>query len=219
MDFTDETTNWFTNMMRNVAGYLKPRGDSSTFLNPLAGSGPVPTPVPTPTPPKREMLSPVPQGQPAPTPTPTPIPGQIPGGTDLAMNYITGLTPNGMSTESAYPALADQQFMQGITEADQLRQGLANLLLLQAFFESTGGRNSTNVFGVKPNNQAGSSFGSPREALDYQLSENVLGGGANPNMNILNTDQPLTLDDITNLYQSYNPESYYLDDLLKILGE
>lgn len=154
---------------------------------------------------------------PLPEPTPTPMPGVIPGGTDVAMNFIRSKVPNGMTEQQAFPVLGDQQFMQGVGESDQLRQGLANLLLLQAFFESTMGRNSPNIFGVKPNNQS-KKFKNPSEALQYQLGPNVLGGGANPLMNILSKREPLTLDDINALYKAYNPEGAYLKQMTGILG-
>lgn len=154
---------------------------------------------------------------PLPEPTQPPPVKAIPGGTDVAMNYITSKTPPGTTPIQAFPVLGDQQFMQGISEADKLRQGLANLLLLQAFFESTMGRNTPNIFGVKPQGQS-QKFATPSEALQYQLGPHVLGGGANPAMNILGTNQPLTLDDIINLYTSYNPQGAYKDQLLSILG-
>lgn len=154
---------------------------------------------------------------PLPNPTPTPAPRVVPGGTDVAMNFIRSKVPNGMTEQQAFPVLGDQQFMQGVGEADKQRQGLANLLLLQAFFESTMGRNSSNIFGVKPNNQSGK-FNTPSEALQYQLSPSVLGGGANPAMNILGTNKPLTLEDILSLYEAYNPEGAYLEQMTGILG-
>lgn len=150
------------------------------------------------------------------TPTPTPQPGELPGGTDLAMNYYQQKLPPGMTMEEAFPITADEEFMMRVAEADKLRKGLANLLLLQAFFESTGGRKTSNVFGVKPNQQS-KSFETPVEALEYQLSDKMLAGGSNPNVNILQTDRPLTIEDVENLYKSYNPSGDYLDDLISVL--
>ena len=143
---------------------------------------------------------------------------QIPQGTDQAMNYFQQKTPPGQETNQAFPVLGDQDFMAKIAEADKLRPGLGNLLLMQAFFESTLGRNTPNVFGVKPGGES-RGFESPSAALDYQLGPQVLGGGANPNMNILNSQEPLTEQDIINLYQSYDPPGAYLQDMLAALQQ
>ena len=157
--------------------------------------------------------------QPSPTtsPSPSPVPGAIQGGTDFAMDYIRSQTPQGASLENYYPALGNQGFVSGVEDADKQRQGLANLLLLQSFFESTLGKGGQGYFGAKPQGQT-ANFDDPIQALNYQLSPNVLGGGANPNMNILNTNAPLTLEDIKRLYASYNPEGAYLENLLGALG-
>jgi hypothetical protein len=174
------------------------------------GPGPRPTnPVPTSTP----------TAMPTVTPTPTSVPtsSQLPSGTGTAMDYITAKTPPGMSLEQAFPALSNEDFMTAIVEADRQRQGLSNLLLLQGFFESTLGRNTPNIFGVKPGGES-QGFASPMDALEYQLSPSVLGGGANPNMDILSSQEPLTRDDITNLYRSYDPPGLYLNNLLSALG-
>ena len=143
---------------------------------------------------------------------------QIPSGTSQAMNYFQQKTPPGQETNQAFPVLGDQDFMAKIAEADKLRPGLGNLLLMQAFFESTLGRNTPNVFGVKPGGES-RGFESPSAALDYQLGPQVLGGGANPNMNILNSQEPLTEQDIINLYQSYDPPGAYLQDMLAALQQ
>ena len=157
-----------------------------------------------------------------PTPTPTPAPSRpIPAGTDLAMNYIRSKTPNAPEDLGEYyPALKDPKFVQGVTDADKVRQGLSNLLLLQGFQESTLGRGSSNIFGVKPGGNV-SSFDSPAAALEYQLSKSVLGGGGNPNMNILNEEDmsPLTTDRVKRLYESYDPPGAYIDSLLAILTQ
>lgn len=148
-------------------------------------------------------------------------PRVIPRGTDLAMNYIRSKTPNAPEDLGEYyPALKDPEFVRGVNEADNMRQGLANLLLLQGFQESTLGRGSSNIFGVKPGGNV-SQFGSPSEALQYQLSKNVLGGGGNPNMNVLNEEDrsPLNTDRIKRLYQSYDPPGAYIDSLLEILSQ
>lgn len=147
-----------------------------------------------------------------------PVP--VPTGTDLAMNYIRSKTPNAPEDLGEYyPALADKNFVDRVNGADKIRQGLSNLLLLQGFQESTLGRGSSNIFGVKPGGNV-SKFASPADALEYQLSKSVLGGGGNPNMNVLNEEDmsPLTTDRIKRLYQSYDPPGAYIDSLLEILG-
>lgn len=164
--------------------------------------------------------------QPTPTPVPitsTPEPTAAPG-IENVISYLASNIPasSQQTPEQYYPALNDPAFMQGISEADKLRQGLASLLLLQSFNESTLGRanNGGNYFGTLPGGESSgqsSSFNSPSEALNYQLSPAVLGGGANQNMNILDENTPLTPSRVTRLYDSYNPNSPYLNDLLKVL--
>lgn len=103
-----------------------------------------------------------------------------------------------------------------VVKAEKQRPGLGALLGLQAFFESTGGRSGNNLFGTKPGGNV-SQFASLEDAIDYQLSENVLGGGANPNMNVLNEEHkgaPLTVQRVRRLYDSYDPPGAYLDALL-----
>lgn len=169
-------------------------------------------------------------GAQAPTATPTPMPQQappvpnptLPPGNDLAMEFIQNQMPQSQrgNPQAYFPALGDQNFMQGLSEADKKRQGLQNLLLLMSFFESTLGRGGNNYFGTLPGGEGSgvsSSFDSPSESLNYQLSPAVLGGGANPNMNILNTDRPISKSDIETLYQSYDPNQAYLAQMLSAL--
>lgn len=194
---------------------------------------------PTPTKPLK-VVSPIPQNAPPATNQPsTPPPGATQNGIPIqpqngpipqptavpqgqnAMAYIASQMPpsiQGSATpQDYYPALQSDQFMQQIGQADQQRQGLADLLLLQAFFESGLGRanNGNNVFGVMP--PGGQGFQSPEQAAAYQLSPAVLGGGANPNMNILSSNAPLTPQDVTQLYKSYDPASAYLQQLLSVM--
>ena len=193
-----------------------------------------PEPLPVtknPTPPQENIPqeAPVPSPTVAPsatptvTPTPSPEPTAAPG-IENVMAYLQSQMPqsNGQTPQEYYPALGNEDFMQGINEADKLRQGLASLLLLQSFNESTLGRanNQGNYFGTLPGGEGSgraSSFSSPSDALNYQLGPEVLGGGANPNMNILGENTPLTPSRVTSLYDSYNPNSPYLEELLKVL--
>ena len=150
-------------------------------------------------------------------PAPAQNPNAIPGGMDLALNYIRSQTPKSTPVEEYYPAFKDPNFLPKVQAADQQRQGLSNLLLLQAFLESTLGRGSSNIFGTKPRGQV-SSFQQPSQAVDYQLSSNVLGGGSGGKLNLLNSNQPLTREDIIALYRAYDPAGAYLNQLLPALG-
>lgn len=109
------------------------------------------------------------------------------------------------------------QFMQ--KEQEYKRPGLATLLALQSLLESTGGRanNGNNLFGALP--PGGIRFQTPQESIDYQLGPNMLGGGATPAMNILDTEGPITPDDIRDLYVSYDPPGAYLNNMLRFYGD
>jgi hypothetical protein len=147
---------------------------------------------------------------------------QVPGGTDLAMSYLKQQA-GGKEPTQYYKAFKDPNFIPKIQAAEKLRSGLGNLLLLQAFHESTLGNanNNNNIFGALPGGEGSgkaAQFQNPSDAVDYQLSPNVLGGGANPNMNVLNESTPLTLGRVKKLYKSYNPEGDYINTLLQILA-
>ncbi|MFA6069759.1 MAG: hypothetical protein WC810_14345 [Janthinobacterium sp.] len=162
-----------------------------------------------------------PQPEPTQEPSlPPPEPTAAPGTAD-AMAFLQSQIPQGQTPQEYFPPLQNQEFMDQISEADKKKQGLSNLLLLQAFFESTLGRagNGNNVFGAMPQGEGGqpASFDSPVDSLNYQMSPNVLGGGANPNMNVLGSTAPLTPSSVTSLYDSYNPNSAYLQTLLQAL--
>lgn len=149
-----------------------------------------------------------------------PPPKIIPSGTDSAFNYIRQNTfPQDTALEDYYPVLRDQNFMTDLKSQDQKRPGASNLLLMQAFLESTLGKNSSGLFGAKPGGKT-AHFASPSGALDYQVGPNMLGGGANPNMNIFNEgdNSPLTFDRLQRLYQSYDPPGAYWPKLTKAFG-
>ncbi len=164
--------------------------------------------------------------QPTPTPTSTirvtqpwhEVPNATPTPGAQGWGYVKSHIPNGQTMQQAFPALANPQFVEGVNNADKIRKGLTDLLLLQGYFESNLGRTTPNVFGVKPQGQSRTDFSSPTAALQYQLGSHVLGGGANPNMNVLGGQGPIGKNDIVNLYKSYNPESDYLKQLLAALG-
>ena len=113
--------------------------------------------------------------------------------------------------EDYYPAAKNLDY---VLSMDKKRPGAGVLGALQVFFESTGGRANSNLFGVKPMGKSGQTFKDPKEAIDYQFGPNVLGGGVANKLNILNKRNPITKDDIIGLYRSYNPEGDYLPDVL-----
>lgn len=122
-----------------------------------------------------------------------------------------------------FPVLQEELIKHIYDSTADKRPGTEYLLPLQALFESTGGRatgGSRNLFGVLPKGEGGApaQFGSFRDSIDYQLSPDVLGGGVGNKLNILGGQGPITEDDITNLYGSYNPNSPYLDQLLEMYG-
>jgi len=100
-----------------------------------------------------------------------------------------------------------------IMEKEKIRPGAGVLGALQAFYESTGGRTTSNLFGVKPSGKS-SKFANSKDAIEYQYGKNVLGGGSANRLNVLDKKEPLTADEIKTLYASYNPEGAYLSNLL-----
>lgn len=167
--------------------------------------------------------------QPSPTGVPTrgPAPMQVtntplPKGLSQSMNYLSTIVPRGTTPQDYFPALKDPTFMAGVQAADQAKPGLGNVLLLQALHESSLGRaqNGNNLFGALPGGEGSgraASFPNYAAALQYQLGPNVLGGGGNKNMNIMNEPGPLTASRLQQLYQSYNPEGSYINNMLQVL--
>jgi hypothetical protein len=167
------------------------------------------------------------------TPTPTPASAlqqavlaakdaPLPTGVDKALAYIKSLTPKSVQNlADYYPALRDPGFMQSILQADQQKPGIGNVLLLQAFHESTLGRanNGNNIFGALPGGEgnAGAQFATPEDAFQYQVGPHMLGGGANPNMDVMDESGPLTSQRLVQLYKSYNPEGAYIQQILNAL--
>lgn len=114
------------------------------------------------------------------------------------------------SLEDYYPVVKD---LDEILAKEKLRPGAGSLGALQAFFESTGGRTTPNIYGVKPGGKS-KKFNSVKEATDYQYGKNVLGGGSGGRLNILNKKEGLSESDISSFYSNYDPEGAYLGDLL-----
>lgn len=168
--------------------------------------------------------------KPNPSPTPTSAlqqavaavkDGPVPVGIAKAMAYVQSFVPKGVDPKDYYPALRDPGFIQSILQADQQKPGIGNVLILQAFHESTLGRanNGNNIFGALPGGEgnAGAQFASPAEAVKYQIGPHMLGGGANPNMNVMGESGPLTRARLIQLYKSYNPSGDYIKQLLDAL--
>jgi len=134
--------------------------------------------------------------------------------------YRDNLPPNlrnnpNYRLEEYYPAA---KYFPKMREVEQKmdKDGLAILLALQAFYETTGGRNAykNNMFGTKPRGVP-NGFRDLSESIDYQVSPNVLAGGAVPNMNILKKKGELTPQEIEVLYKSYDPPGAYTQNILK----
>lgn len=191
---------------------------ANAFRNPTPMREPevfvMPSPKPTPkVAPKPMQQRPVPQPQRV-------IPTQPVKRYEIEDFYRDNLPPSqrndpNYKLEDYYPVAKYFPKMREV-EKKYDREGLAALLALQAFFETTGGRNAhqNNMFGTKP-------FGVPNgfrdlgESIDYQVSQNVLGGGAVPAMNILNKKGALTPEEIETLYVAYDPPGAYKENILK----
>ncbi len=144
----------------------------------------------------------------------------LPTGINLAMNYLRKQA-GGQDPMQYYKALQDPNFLPKIQAAESQKPGMGNVLLMQGFHESTLGNNGTNTFGALPGGEGSgqqASFATPSDALDYQLSKNMLSGGANKNMDIMDDKNPLTFGRLRQLYKSYNPEGAYIQDLINTLS-
>ena len=169
---------------------------------PISGQSTPPTPNPT-----------------IPAPTPYSQAPELSSSMDFATN---SMPPSSTQTpEEYYPStIGNPQFMQAILDADRKRPGMGNLLIGLAMMESTLGRGSSNTFGVLPGGEgAGNnpSFPSSVDALNYQMSPAVLGGGANSNMNILQGQGPLQPSEVQSLMNSYNPSNSYTPTIMDLL--
>lgn len=146
---------------------------------------------------------------------PEPAQAQEPSSKDRLIEVIGNYAPRSQreNLEEYYPAFG---IIPSMYEAEETygRPGLGSLLGLMAFNESTFGRGTPNIFGVKPGSKS-KKFASPEEALKYQLSESVLAGGETPAMNLLAGEGEITEEDIRNLYTSYDPPGAYLDNLIE----
>lgn len=164
------------------------------------------------------IASPIPRNTQSKVPTATPTPTVNYPSSDIVRQRVMDFYRNQMPPsirntplEDYYPAAKNLDY---ILSMDKKRPGAGVLGALQVFFESTGGRANSNLFGVKPMGKSGQTFKTAKDAIDYQFGPDVLGGGVANKLNILNKRNPITQDDIIGLYRSYNPEGDYLPEVL-----
>jgi hypothetical protein len=157
------------------------------------------------------------QQQPAPEVTPPVTPTRQPnvrGVRDLYKSQLGTSNQESTNLDEYYPLLAESDYIQGL-EPTKKRPGLYELLYLMGLQESTGGRATPNAFGVKPGGDRAGQFSNVREAIDYQLSPNVFGGGVGDSLNILDSEGPITEQEIEEMIYHYNPELAYKTWLLE----
>lgn len=136
---------------------------------------------------------------------------------DVFRNQLGSANPARQDLPNYYPILKNLDLLRS-KEGEYQRPGLADLLALQALFESTGGRLSPNIFGVLPGGEDSGMrryFESIPEAIDYQLGPQVLGGGVGNKLNILGSQGEIMPEEISSLYQSYDPHGAYVDKLIE----
>ena len=223
-----------------INNYINPTPTPTTTPKTTPTPTPTTTPIPTPS-----IVNDYVNPKPTVTPAPTPTPMISPNLTEVENNQMNGVVdyyrkrrPD-VKAEEWYPMWNDIPYMYQ-KEQELKRPGLGTLLALIPIWESNGGRNpktgeiDTRVDNGKPNRNVYRAliggekkkiqpeFNTYREAIDYVLSENMFGGGANENMNILKNKGPITTDEIKKLYKSYNPTGDYvrplLDEYSKITG-
>lgn len=162
--------------------------------------------------------------------TPNPVPTNVPVMSRNAAEvlkrvqdvYRSHMPASSQNTplEQYYPIAS--QLPAIVNRGESLRPGAGALAAIQAFYESTGGRGGGNYWGILPGGEGNPGSGGHIQAmpiedqLAYLFGPHALGGGANPNMNILNEgdSSPLNNARIYKLYQSYNPSMDYLPGLL-----
>ena len=134
---------------------------------------------------------------------------------EVFQNKLGPKDPGRADLNAYYPILANEPLLRQ-REQELQRPGLADLLALISFYESTGGRASPNIFGVQPGGEQGlgAYFGSIPESVDYQLGPNVLGGGVGGSLNLLGRQGEVTPEEVAGIYPSYDPHGAYIDKLL-----
>lgn len=212
----------FDKIIKRISGRTQPTGGETTddFISPIprseeikrrTESGGIASPLPD------EPLE-----QPDEQLTPEDIavkeakPAGFPEAEQVALavkDFYSKQVPEGADIQEYFPIAEYLDDM--VYEAEKKRPGAGALMALQGFYESTGGRATKNLFGVKPGGKT-KQFSNLEDAIDYQLSPSVLASPRNKNMNVLDEDkdEPLTVDRIRRLYDSYDPPGAYLDSLL-----
>lgn len=139
---------------------------------------------------------------------------------ELYKDQLGSAVRESTNLDEYFPVMGELDYIHNKTYRE--REGMAELLALQALFESTGGRSSNynNLFGAKPGGEGneGAKFEKLSDSVDYQLGEHVLGGGATENMNILADKKALDEEAIRRLYASYNPQGAYLETLISMFN-
>lgn len=140
---------------------------------------------------------------------------------DVYKNQLGPAVRDTTDLQDYFPILQEELLKYMYDTTADKRPGTEYLLPLQALFESTGGRatkGTRNLFGTLPQGEGGapSQFGSFKESIDYQLGPSVLGGGVGGKLNILQGEGPITEDEIVKMYESYNPNSPYRDQMLEM---
>ena len=152
-----------------------------------------------------------------PKPTPTPAPNLMLSNID---KYLSSSMPASQRANTPlsqyYPAYSKVADLAQKTEDKYQRPGFKTLALHTGFNESTLGRSSNttpnNIFGFKP--PGGSKgYASVEDAFQSYVDHlRGLKGGLYP---ILKGKGKITKEEVKKLYQNYNPEGAYLQDLLK----
>lgn len=141
---------------------------------------------------------------------------------DLYRNQLGTAVRDSTDLPDYFPILQEPVLKHMYDSTISQRPGTEYLLPAQALYESTGGRatgGSRNLFGTLPQGEGGapSQFQSFTDSIDYQLSPNVLGGGVNDSLNILKGEGAISEEELRRIYESYNPNSPYIDDLIQMI--
>lgn len=165
-----------------------------------------------------EVISPVPTGpSPTPMPTPTPTPS-------MTVDKYMQDQAHGADLNSYYPAYPMVSTKSAEMETQYEKPGLADLMKLVGFFESTMGRHvgkPYNYWGMAPTSDKFQGYGSDIEAAD-RWGQAMSGQRYNFYPILSNPGAPITAEDIDRMYSNYeghsnyNPERVYADKLKDI---
>ncbi len=154
-----------------------------------------------------QMKNFIPQQTAPPEPTYTP---NEQGVRDLYKSQLGTSNQETTNLDEYYPLLAESDYV----KEKSSRPGMYELMMLMGLQESTGGKATTNAFGVRPDGGMGQ-FEDIQSAVDYQVSPNVFGGGVNDSLNLLKGRGMISEDEIRKIMKSYNPEQVYLEWLVE----